>query len=441
MNPILSAPRTIFVHVERPSPRATYALRHLVERLLGWKFVQVSSRQEWETANGPKLLYGTALHIQAAFLPNTGALEGMTPRTDPEVASVHGLPVLFAHHQGVVPFDLPAALFWHLSCIEEMGDLATDAHGRPVTSALFAARHGYLHRPLVDEWALHFASAWRLREESVPEPIRHYRSVFTMDVDNGFAYAGRPFWRWAGAQLRAVLNERHQEAAARREVLAGRAKDPFDVYAEVEQWTDGLCDRRILFWLAAPRGKYDHAVAVDHPVLRERLKTTTRWSETGLHPSYRTAERPKRITQERERLALVVEKPILLSRQHFLRTLRLAPLAELAAMGMQEDHSLGVHDQVGFRASTCTPFPWYHVQEERETELMLWPHTIMDNTLRQKLGLTPEEALKVACNIVDRVRQVRGTFIGLWHESYLSDHLAAQGWRRTILETTHHAKP
>ena len=65
----------------------------------------------------------------------------------------------------------------------------------------------------------------------------------------------------------------------------------------------------------------------------------------------------------------------------------------------------------------------------------------MDNTLRNKLKLTPAEGVQAAKWMVDKVRAVQGTFIGLWHESFLSDHLEAKGWRDAIKEITQYAKP
>lgn len=57
----------------------------------------------------------------------------------------------------------------------------------------------------------------------------------------------------------------------------------------------------------------------------------------------------------------------------------------------------------------------------------------MDNTLHRKLKLSPAEGAVAAKRMVDKVRAVQGTFIGLWHESYLSDHLEAEGWRDAIV--------
>lgn len=340
-----------------------------------------------------------------------------------------------------MPFDVFAASFWMLSRMEEYTLDRTDEHDRVLTPDLFAARQGFLDQPVVDQWALLLARTWRELDDRVPLPARKYSQVFTMDVDNGFAYLGRPWWRMMGAHLRAVLENRKDEMTARRQVLSGRTQDPFDIYAELAHWIDGLADRRILFWLAAPRGKHDHAVPFSFPLLVQRVKDCAAWAEIGIHPSYDSSERPQLIAQQRAELAVASGVAVDVSRQHFLRLGKYEPYAELLRLGVREDHSMGLHDTLGFRAGTCTPFKWYDLRNEAATDLDIWPHTVMDNTLHRKLKLSPTEGAIAARRMVDKVRAVQGTFIGLWHESYLSDHLEAKGWRDAILDITRYAKP
>lgn len=410
--------------------------------MLGWPLEVVDDAEVFRTADGPKLCYGGSAFPGAFHVRPEGLLEELQPRIgDPAMLHLPGMPTLFPVTGGHSPFDVFAAAFWMLSRMEEYAIVETDEHGRVRTGDLFAARNGFLDVPVVDEWALWLARAWREQDERVPPPNRKYNHVFTMDVDNGFAYLGRPWWRVAGAHLRAAVQNRTEETKARREVLAGRAPDPFDVYEQLGKWTEGLADRRIIFWLTAARGKYDHAVPTTFPLLAQRIKTCAQWAEIGIHPSYHSIEQPVLIAQQRKQLASVAEAPVEVSRQHFLRIRKGQPYIALERAGLHEDHSMGLHDELGFRAGTCTPFTWYDVPNEASTELDIWPHTVMDNTLRNKLKLSPAEGVEAAKRMVDKVRAVQGTFIGLWHESFLSDHLEAKGWRSAILDITRYAKP
>jgi hypothetical protein len=102
---------------------------------------------------------------------------------------------------------------------------------------------------------------------------------------------------------------------------------------------------------------------------------------------------------------------------------------------------MGCHDRLGFRAGTCSPYRWYDLDREQATDLVIHPFAVMDNTLRNKLRLTPDEAVRAACAIVDSVKIVGGTFSGLWHESFLASRGPNRPWREAILRILRHAAP
>lgn len=72
---------------------------------------------------------------------------------------------------------------------------------------------------------------------------------------------------------------------------------------------------------------------------------------------------------------------------------------------------------------------------------MIHPFQVMDSAMRYKMGLAPDEAIAAAQRIVDKVRSVKGTFTGVWHERFLSDHGAEKGWRRVAEEIVRYARP
>ena len=82
----------------------------------------------------------------------------------------------------------------------------------------------------------------------------------------------------------------------------------------------------------------------------------------------------------------------------------------------------------GFRAGICTPFHFYNLKSERETNLMIYPFQIMDNTLIKYLQLNPDAAIEKINSIVDKIKNVNGLFISLWHNSSLSNTREWAGW-------------
>jgi hypothetical protein len=432
----------IHVYLEHATARARYAVQEVLETMLGWKLRWEDDRIGFDTLPGPKLIYGQSSAPGAMHIVPAGLLseEGLRP-IDPEVVDHGGLPLLFPVSGGHLPFDPFAAAFHLLTRYEELLGVACDAHGRPLAERLHGARHGYLHRAVVDEWSLLLARTWRGMDAKLPIPQRTYRSVNSMDLDNGFKYLGRPLWRTLGSMARDAVRGSWAELPARLRVLAGRDQDPFDIYTELQEPLSQGASRVLFFVLAAPRGDMDHAVPVEHPLYAQRLRALTSWAEVGLHPSYASSAQQGLTALESLRLEAVLGRPVRLTRQHFLRMRLPETYRELERLGIAEEHSMGFHEHLGFRAGTCTPYRWYDVMEERTTALMVHPFSVMDNTLRHKLKLDPEQALQQVAELVQHIRAVDGTFTGLWHESFLSRSAADAPWRDAILGMIQLARP
>lgn len=430
------------VWIQSPDPKARYALDQLLRVILGWSVRFVSHSEEIDPEHGPCLVYGLnrmagAYHI----LPCGWLRSGELPSIDPGIAEHKGVPVLFPVSHGNLAFDIVAAAFFLLARVEEWAGMPEDAHGRPLTSSMHAARHGYLSRPVVDEWAILLADSWRSLDPRVPEPIRSYHQVATVDLDNGFKYLGRSWWRTLGAWSRDLLRANWDDAQERIQVLAGRVPDPFILDDQVLDTLRSNAERSIAFVLAADRGTWDHAVAVDHPAYAIELRRLAGRMEIGVHPSYRSSATEGLTELERDRLSRVIAGDVSLSRQHFLRFLMPRTFRTAIALGMKEEHSMGCHDQLGFRAGTCTPYTWYDLERDAPTSLTIHPFCVMDNTLRVKLRLDPAQAVKEVRPIIDSVRKVRGTFTGLWHESFLARTSSHRPWREAILRIIAEAAP
>lgn len=401
--------------------------------MLGWEVVIYTSGEALRAVEGSKLTYGTralpgVFHVYpSGWLSSTGVQP-----YEPTCTRVNDLPMLFPVGEGDLRFDVFSAAFFLLSRYEEWVGIPQDMHGRPLTAELHAVRHNYHHRPIVDEWALHLFDVWRAMDAALPAPVRSYRQVITVDLDNGFKYKGRSLWRTLGSCARDVIHGRMGEVAQRYRVLSGRVADPFVIDERVKHAFLNASEDIRFFVLAAARSRWDHAVAVDHPEYARGLRAMGEWARIGLHPSYYSSERKGLIAEERLRLEQVVGKSIISSRQHFLKLDVRSTLRQLEDIGIREEHSFGLHDRVGFRAGTCTPYAWYDLQEERATRLIVHPFVVMDNTLRHKLQLVPADAVEHVKPFINAIKQVNGTFTGLWHESFLSAD-SDNPWREAIL--------
>ena len=432
----------IHYHIERPGPRSRFIIQHMLGTMAGWDAVEIPDIEAFRRTSGPKLSYGRlplegAFHVQPqGFLEQVGisALE-------PEMMEARGMPVLFPGSGAQLSFDVFSAAFYTLSRYEEYGPIERDVHGRPLSSALHATRHGYFDRPIVDEWLYFLADTWREQDSGLPLLRRKYTQIATMDVDNGAMYLGRPWWRSVGAATRDLLKGKPRRVLDRAAVLAGTRPDPYAVH---HAFLDRVHDSRglaIINFLTAERGPHDHAIGPDQPFMRELMQSMAARAEVGLHPGYASSDEPERFTLEKQLLEAVIEAPVTRSRQHFLRFRLPETMRQLERIGIREEHSMGSADRTGFRAGTSTAFPFYDLLAEETTTLVLHPFAVMDSALCYKMRLSPEAAVKEAQRMVDAVRRVQGTFISVWHERFLSDYGDEAGWGSVAEAVIPYAKP
>ncbi|MBK6892654.1 MAG: polysaccharide deacetylase family protein [Flavobacteriales bacterium] len=432
----------IHYHIERPGPRSRYSVAHLLGPMAGWDAVEVQEMSDLRKVMGPKLVYGhTAMEGAFQVVPHGLLEQERIEHLEPEVGLSLGMPVLFPSESGDLPFDLFAATFFQLSRYEEYGPVERDEHGRPKTDALHAARHGYLDRPVVDEWLLTFVESWRKQDPRLPRLRREYAHTATLDVDNGAMYRGRPWWRSIGGGARDLLKGHPRRVMDRLAVLTGSRSDPYAVHETFLDLVERSGGHAIVNFLTAPIGKHDHAIGPEVPFMQALVKRMAQRAEVGLHPGYESLENTFRISEEKERLEAVVGRPVTHSRQHFLRLRLPGTYHYLEGIGILEDHSMGLADHTGFRAGTCTAFPFYDLAAERETTLMIHPFAMMDSAMCYKMHLSPREAVAEAKRLVDAVREVQGHFISVWHERFLSGYGDEAGWGGVAEEVLQYARP
>ena len=416
-------------HIEQASGAARYSVRHVLETVLGWEAAELTEADAFAAFTGPKLLYGQAPMRGAFQVVPSGVIV-------PPMAAVASDPTApFPVSGGHFGHDIFAAVFHRLMLLNEVG-LPKDGHGRTDGAALLQQAKGTHVRPLVDEWALDLESAWRMMDPSLPPSRRRYQHVFTCDVDNGFKYLGREAWRTLGSAVRDLLRGNISALSERFAVLTGTRPDPYDIYARAAILAEaGGAQRSIFHFLVGERSAHDHAVGVKSGRMRERIRSVAKWAEIGIHPSYRSSEEPERIRMEKERLEEVVNERVTISRQHFLRFRVPDTFSELARNGIREEFSIGYSDAIGFRAATCTPYRWYDVDKDVATDLIIWPFQVMDSAMAYRMGLSPDEATGAARIVVDRVRAVNGTFVGVWHERFISGDGDERGWDAVVNDT------
>ena len=347
-----------------------------------------------------------------------------------------------------IHYDILGLTYWMLSRQEEVGRTDLDAHGRFPATSCHAFKHGYLERPIVDEWLYILGQVitrtWpglQLKQHSFSMKVSH-------DVDApsryGFASAKGLLRSMAGD----VLKRRDIQSALRAPWIRLNTRDalhPADSFNTFE-WIMDLSDRHGLtsaFYFICGRSSHmDAAYEPEHPAIRALMRRMhERGHEIGLHPSYGSYQKPEIIATEAQRLRRVAaEEGITQSewggRMHFLRWEQPTTLRAWADAGMNYDSTLSYADLPGFRCGTCFEYPAFDPVQSEILNVRVRPLIAMECTVMapRYMGLgTGEAAYAKFSQLKDACRAVNGCFTLLWHNSQFEKE-AERGLYEAVLK-------
>lgn len=332
----------------------------------------------------------------------------------------------------LLPFDPFACAFYLLTRYEEYLAENTDEHERFADSENILYRLGMSRKPVVDQMAIWIGEKI---VEKYPEVIisrRQFQFVTTIDIDNAWAFKNKSFLIWLGAAFKSIFKGQWNDLKMRLVVSLGLRKDPYDTYKYILETYKGLLNHILFFFLMGDRNHYDKNISHKNKVFRQLIVNLASVCEVGIHPSYASNQKLWIFEKEKERLEEIIQQPVTKSRQHFLRLSLPKTYQNLLKSGISDDYTMGFASLVGFRAGTCTAFPFFDLSKNKRTELTVHPFQVMDVSLKNYLHLGSEEAWQTIEELMTEVKKVGGTFISLWHNESLKDSGQWLGWRRVF---------
>lgn len=434
----------LLIHVPKLTNRLGYTLKVIFTHVLHAEYSITTDEQYFLQWGEAKLSYGHKRVGDSLFIKCHPLLFQTTiEEQEPHAECRDGQWILYPVYGRDLDFcfDPLAATFFMVTRYEEYLPHREDEHGRFSSEESLAFKARFLDQPVVDQWARLIRSKIEERYPDSPLPRPGYHFVQTVDIDAAWRYLHKGTFRTvvgAGRDLFA----RHQpdEVARRFNVLLHREKDPFDSFDYILELRKRLPASQLIFFvLLADYGQYDKPASYLNPHFRELIQHLGDHAKMGIHPGYNAVDRPQQVDEEIKRLDSILHRPTVRSRYHFLR-LRL-PLSYrlLEHAGIRDDYSMGFADVVGFRAGISVPYPFYDLERDHENHLTIHPFCVMDTTLKKYLHMTPEEGLAEYRRIIDRVREVDGTFCCIVHNQNLNDLDGWAGWRETYEQMVEYA--
>ena len=423
--------------------RLQFVAEHIFNRILGIDFQLTNDKNFYLSQAGNQIWYAdekpkTGLHIipqGLLFETNIHSID------DLQTAKYHNLFCFFYSEKGDIPFDLFSATFYRLSLYEEYLPHITDVHGRFRHQDSLLFQNDVLEIPVIDRWA------YFLKEELIKLgasenhfSLRKFRFISTYDIDFPYLYRYKSLIKNTLGFLRDIFLRKWDKAKERYQVLLHRITDPYlSAIENIERLHQEHHHPYYLFVLLGKSGRFGHSNTYN-PKDYHRHISQLKNVEIGLHPSYKTLYHPEILQKEKAKLEKTVKREMTCSRQHFLRMHTPETFRDLLANGFWHDFSLSFAHASGFRSGTAIPHPFFDLQKNETSDLLLHPTVFMDSTFVFHQKQSPEEVEKKIRKLIDECKKSGGDYLSLWHNSNLSGNENENLWINTWFRTFMYAK-
>ena len=414
------------------TPRVKFSFEFIFQTILGIEISFTTKQNEFTTFNSPKINYSPTNFSSRLFLKAHSLLfEKSVFEQDIVPVDYQDLQLFFpASDDSVLPFDPFACSFYLLTRYEEYLSESSDEHERFDDTENLLTKLGLHQKPVVDWMAYQVAEKISDQYPEFKIRQRSFQFITTIDVDNAWAFKNKNVLVSLGAVLKAAFYLQWNELKERLVVFLGLRSDPYDTYKYILETYKGQLNHVLFFFLIGDRNKYDKNISHKNKKFRQLIASISSVCELGIHPSYASNHKLWLFEKEKERLEGIIQKPVTRSRQHYLKLKFPKTYQHLQKSNITDDYTMGFASLAGFRAGTCTPYPFFDLSHNQCTELIIHPFQVMDVTLRNYLHLNPEKAGKLVEELMLEVKRVNGTFISLWHNESLKDSGHWLGWRK-----------
>ncbi len=416
---------TFYFYSAKSSPRLEYVLSYIFEDRFLSSFVW--KNEPIMESLGLNICYG--FESKSGYsIPDIGLLwqEGIGLLEMKYEPSFNHF--LFCKDGYNAPADILSSIFFMLSRYEEYDD-SKDAHDRSMAKNSVAFQHDFLEVPVVDIWIQYLRNALEKFFNIRIAANDSYEFLPTFDIDQVYLMKAKSTWRRLGTIAKSMLNFDF------RYLKISKNNDPFDVYDWIINFHKKNNLQPIFFFLLGNYHRFNPNHHHKNSGLNDVIKKIQKLYRIGIHPSYFTMGNEGILIEEIKRLENIINEPVRISRQHFLRFKLPITYQYLIAQNIRMDYSMGYADAVGFRAGTCRPFYWYDIENECVTKLLLQPFVAMDVTLKNYMHLKPTEAILKMKELLNICKQYESPCAVLWHNSSLSEFDDWKGWRQVYVET------
>ena len=436
-----------------------YALSVLFDEFLGLKWRYKKSAKQDGTLSIKADGYKTEIILPFIFLPltdNTEAIKKITASDHvhqlhidkdilPPTLTDNVIPVLFQNEKPAfhitddavyLPIDIIGTAFFMLSNFEETLISQKDNHDRLSARSSMAYQHGYLQRPLIDEY---IEILWQFMQSLWPNIKRNSETekiTITCDIDRPyeFGHQTKDILHGIKSDLRDDFNLTLCIKTIKQRLryrFGNFDNDRFLINIDRMMAIAKAHEQSILFYmLAGGAHRLDGFYHLNEPVIQNLCrKIHENGHSIGIHGSYLSHNNAQIFAQQltalRTSLAdLAIPSNAIMSRQHYLRWDHLQTPHMLDELGISSDSSLAYADHAGFRCGTSREYPMFDLSNHQKLSIRQRPLIIMETSIfGQHYQNMPQnqDTLNYMMQLKATALRLGKHFTFLWHNCSFED--------------------
>ena len=425
----------LLIYTQKVTPRITYVFKHICTHILGISIKFTSKIEEFIAHDGAKLSYGKQSLGNEFFIQKVDLLmEQGFSELEIKVQPWDDTICFFALPEASdLPFDIFAASFYLLSRYEEYLPHVKDEDGRFPASESLAHQESFLHKPVVDIWALKFREILLERFPDLQFSKRKYKTGTIIASEHTFTFKNKGFLRSFVGLWADFFHLSLTKVVDRLQVWIRIKDDPHDIFEDLIELIKEHKIYMLFMFQLSDFSIHDRNISHNRIPHRAVIKSVADYAKVGLLMGYYAMDDIKVLRKEKLRMEEIIHSPVedVMNSKFNLRLPD--QYNNLTELEINNDHSMGYPDVPGFRAGTCTPYLFYDINMEVTTPLKVHPYAFNSEVVGSMSKTKLKEDL---ARLLMEVKEVKGIFRSVFRNIDFSSY-ADQEFYYSLLKQIH----
>ena len=416
----------ILVYTPKITRRIEYIFKHIFINIIGLEVNFTSKVDVFVSFEGPKLSYAPKkLYNEFYIKSNSILLEQGFSDVDIDVKNWEDSKCFFYNENGTIPFDIFAASFYLISRYEEYLPHLKDVYGRFSFQESIAHKNNFIEDPVIDIWAYKLKDSLCSFFPNIIFNDRKFKLITIIDVPSVYYYKNKGFLRTIGGVFTDLIRFNPKNIYSRFLVIFRLQKDPYDTFNWIINKQKQVTDKFLFFFLVGKFSTYDKNISLVKQPFINIIKFVSDYSKIGLKLSFFALSNLDILKNEKADIESITNRDLTISRNSFSKVNLPINYRNLIKLNIREDYTMGYVNKIGFRASTCTPFLFYDIDNDIQTPLLINPYNLMDYSLLKINSFLDKKEKVIA--LINKVKSVNGTFTSVFHNYSFSNEIR---WNR-----------